>query len=185
MLQVDDIEDEIYGALRLKRNTGQTGYVGVYKVKSKKRPFQAIVRNKRTGKNQGLGSFPTAQEAAVKLATVLVVGDDEDLDSPRKQRERGAPQTRSLAPPPSGARSLCADCPHDVTTRLPGSKLARPTGSSANATPQTQTQTRPISATIPQVPVATPVFLPAAAMDALAARGVVGSFVCAVPCVSE
>jgi hypothetical protein len=88
--QEEELEDEIYGNLRLKRNTGQTGYVGVYKVKSKKRPFQAIVRNQRTGKKQGLGSYATAQQAAVRLATAIATGENEDLDSPRKQAERGA-----------------------------------------------------------------------------------------------
>ena len=84
------MEDEIYGNLLLKRNSGQTGYAGVFKVKSKKRPFQAVVRNKRTNKNQGLGSFATAKEAAIRVATARATGEDEDLDSPRKQRERGA-----------------------------------------------------------------------------------------------
>ena len=54
----DELPDELYGLLRMKRSHCKSGYVGVYPVNSKKRPFQAMIRNKGTGKTQGLGSFP-------------------------------------------------------------------------------------------------------------------------------
>jgi hypothetical protein len=75
--------------LRLKRNDSKTGYKFVYKIQSKKNPFQAMVVNKRTGKQQSIGLFPTAQSAAVHIATVLSQGDDDDLPSPRKRQKRG------------------------------------------------------------------------------------------------
>ena len=38
-----DLPDEIFGALRLRRSTGKSGYYGVYgPSKSKKRPYQAL-----------------------------------------------------------------------------------------------------------------------------------------------
>ena len=87
----DDPPDERFGVLRLKRsNVNKTGYVGVQKTKSNKRPFQATVINKRTGKQQGIGSFSTAQEAAVERARALYYGEDENLGSPQKRRRRGA-----------------------------------------------------------------------------------------------
>lgn len=42
-----------------------TGYAGVYPAKSKVRPFVAQIKNERTGKVQSIGSFQTAQQAAV------------------------------------------------------------------------------------------------------------------------
>ena len=67
----DELPDELYGLLRLKRSHNKSGYVGVYPANSKKRPFQAMIRNQRTGQPQGLGSFKTAQQAAVAVATAL------------------------------------------------------------------------------------------------------------------
>ena len=52
--------------------------------------YQARVKNKRTGKTQGLGCFPTAHRAAVEVAKVLANGDDEDMDSPKIKKQRGA-----------------------------------------------------------------------------------------------
>ena len=46
-----ELPDEIFGALRLKRKVGGTGYMYVTGPKrfSKKNPYQARVKNKRTG----------------------------------------------------------------------------------------------------------------------------------------
>jgi len=88
----EELEDEAWGNLWLKRKVGGTGYVYVTgpHAKSKSNPYQARVKNKRTGKLQGLGCFPTAHRAAVEVAKVLANGDDEDLDSPEKKKQRGA-----------------------------------------------------------------------------------------------
>jgi hypothetical protein len=49
-----ELPDEIFGALRLKRRVGGTSYMYVTGPKrfSKKNPYQARVKNKRTGKTQ-------------------------------------------------------------------------------------------------------------------------------------
>ena len=88
----EELEDEAWGNLWLKRKVGGTGYVYVTgpHAKSKSNPYQARVKNKRTGKLQGLGCFPTAHRAAVEVAKVLANGDDEDMDSPEKKKQRGA-----------------------------------------------------------------------------------------------
>jgi hypothetical protein len=88
----EELEDEAWGNLWLKRKVGGTGYVFVTgpHAKSKSNPYQARVKNKRTGKTQGLGCFPTAHRAAVEVAKVLANGDDEDMDSPKKKKQRGA-----------------------------------------------------------------------------------------------
>ena len=79
----------MWGNLRLRRGGGKSGYYGVTKVNSKKRPFQAWIKS-ATRKQQGLGSFATAQRAAIEVAKALAQQDGEDLDSPRKQKPRGA-----------------------------------------------------------------------------------------------
>ena len=85
-----DLPDEIFGALRLKRSTkAMTGYIGVYKSAGKKKPFTAQVKNKRTLRYQNLGTFQTAHAAAVAVAAAMSQGNDEDMDSPRKQAGRG------------------------------------------------------------------------------------------------
>ena len=84
-----ELEDEMWGNLRLRRGSGKSGYYGVTKVNSKKRPFQAWIKS-ATRKQQGLGSFATAQRAAIEVAKALAQQDGEDLDSPRKQKPRGA-----------------------------------------------------------------------------------------------
>ena len=84
-----ELEDEMWGNLRLRRGGGKSGYYGVTKVNSKKRPFQAWIKS-ATRKQQGLGSFATAQRAAIEVAKALAQQDGEDLDSPRKQKPRGA-----------------------------------------------------------------------------------------------
>jgi hypothetical protein len=52
-----ELPDEIFGALWLKRKVGGTGFMYVTGPKrfSKKNPYQARVKNKRTGKTQNLG----------------------------------------------------------------------------------------------------------------------------------
>ena len=62
-----ELEDELWGNLLLKRSRGKSGYYGVYgPSKSKKRPYQAMIKSEKTGRQQGLGSFATAKEAAVR-----------------------------------------------------------------------------------------------------------------------
>ena len=112
-----ELEDELWGNLLLKRSRGKSGYYGVYgPSKSKKRPFQAMIKSEKTGRQQGLGSFATAKEAAVRVATAIAQGEGDDLDSPRKQNKRGAlfhvpapaaflPSTRTLAHATEGVRS--------------------------------------------------------------------------------
>ena len=60
-----NLDYEVCGNLRLKRGRGKTGYAGVYPANSKVRPFMAQIKNERTGKVQSIGSFETAQQAAV------------------------------------------------------------------------------------------------------------------------
>jgi hypothetical protein len=86
-----ELPDEIFGALRLKRKVGGTGYMYVTGPKrfSKKNPYQARVKNKRTGKTQNLGMYPSPHAAAIAVATVLGGGDNEQMESPRKHRKRG------------------------------------------------------------------------------------------------
>jgi|SouAtlMetagenome_1021521.scaffolds.fasta_scaffold120453_1 hypothetical protein len=80
----------MFGILRLKRRVGGTGYKYVYKSKSETNPFQAMIFMKHLGRQRSLGHFATAKEAAIKVATTLSLGDDDDLPSPRKQQKRGA-----------------------------------------------------------------------------------------------
>ena len=77
MAEEDEISDEAFGQLRLKRKAGGTGYMFVTgpKPKCKKNPYQARIMNNRIGKTQSLGSFPTAHAAAVAVASALANGD--------------------------------------------------------------------------------------------------------------
>ena len=84
-----DLEDEMFGNLRLKRSRSKSGYYGVTKVKSAKKPYQAWVKSAKR-RQQGLGSFATAKEAAIRVATALAQAEGEDLESPRQQSRRGA-----------------------------------------------------------------------------------------------
>ena len=99
MAEEDEISDEAFGQLRLKRKAGGTGYMFVTgpKPKCKKNPYQARIMNNRIGKTQSLGSFPTAHAAAVAVASALANGDNEDMESPKKRRQRGTPPTRHRA----------------------------------------------------------------------------------------
>jgi hypothetical protein len=82
--------DELFGNLRLKRKKGGTGYVHVTRPGiSKKKPFQARVRNPRNDKTQHLGLFSTAHAAAVEVAKLLSHLDEEGMTSPRKHAARG------------------------------------------------------------------------------------------------
>jgi hypothetical protein len=86
-----ELPDEIFGTLRLKRKVGGTGYMYVTGPKrfSKKNPYQARVKNKRTGKTQNVGMYPSPHAATIAVATVLHGGgDDEQMESPRKHRKR-------------------------------------------------------------------------------------------------
>ena len=99
MAEQDELSDEMFGHLKLRRKEGGTGYMFVSGPipRSKKNPYQARIKNTRIGKTQNLGVFPTAHAAAVAVATALANGDNEDMDSPRKRRQRGAPPTRHRA----------------------------------------------------------------------------------------
>ena len=86
-------ENEYFGNLSLKRSErSKTGYWGVYGPNDKctEKPYQAFIKNKRTSKQQAVGSFATAKEAAIYLAKMLALEEDDDLESPRKQAKRGA-----------------------------------------------------------------------------------------------
>ena len=89
-----DLEYAVVGALRLKRGRGKTGYQGVYPAKSKVRPFLAQIKNERTGRMQSIGSFRTAQEAAVAYTRAVMDGDGEDMESPAKRKPKGKRATR-------------------------------------------------------------------------------------------
>ena len=84
-----ELEDEIWGNLRLRRSHGKSGYYGVTKVNSKKNPWQAWIKSS-TRQQQGLGCFSSAHRAAVEVAKALAQNSGEDLDSPRTQQPRGA-----------------------------------------------------------------------------------------------
>jgi hypothetical protein len=87
----EELPDEIFGNLRLKRAKNETGYMYVTRPgKSKKKPYQARIKNKRTGKTQHLGSFASAHLAARAVASALATNEDKDMQSPRKQAQRGA-----------------------------------------------------------------------------------------------
>ena len=87
----EELPDEIFGNLMLKRAKNETGYMYVTRPgKSKNKPYQARIKNKRIGKTQHLGSFPSALKAAIAVATALAQKEDQDMDSPRKQAQRGA-----------------------------------------------------------------------------------------------
>ena len=107
------LDDEICGNLRLKRKVGGTGYMYVTgpKLKSKKNPYQARVKNNRTGQTQNLGLFPTALAAAVAVASALANGDADDMDSPQKRRKRGV------------FAALFCHLPHPLFHQLPCSVL--------------------------------------------------------------
>ena len=107
----EELPDEPYGNLLLKRKAGGTGYMFVTgpKPKSKKNPYQARIMNNRIGRTQSLGSFPTAHAAAVAVAIALANGENEDMDSPKKRRQRGVLQLlqafRFVGPAAQGAPS--------------------------------------------------------------------------------
>ena len=93
-----ELEDELWGNLRLRRSRSKSGYYGVTKVNSKKKPWQAWIKS-ATRKQQSLGTFKTAQLAAVEVAKALSQNEGEYLDSPRKQKARGALATHPCCPP--------------------------------------------------------------------------------------
>ena len=65
-----ELEDEIWGNLRLRRSRSKSGYYGVTKVNSKKNPWQAWVKSS-TRQQQSLGCFSSAHRAAVEVAPRL------------------------------------------------------------------------------------------------------------------
>ena len=87
----EELPDEPFGNLMLKRKEGGTGYMYVTGPKSgsKKKPYQARIKNSRTGTTQHLGMYRTAHEAAQAVAAALAGGDNDDMDSPRKHAKRG------------------------------------------------------------------------------------------------
>ena len=96
---------EWFGALRIPLKPGTaSGYLGVQRTKSKKRPWQATVSRKGK-KRVGLGSFKKPIEAAVARAEAKASGVHL-VPSPRKQ-----------APRNSGSES----CPPPVTLHHPPS----------------------------------------------------------------
>ena len=87
----EELPDEIFGNLMLKRAKNETGYMYVTRPgKSKNKPYQARIKNKRIGKTQHLGSFVSAHKAAIAVATALAQNEDKDMNSPRKHAQRGA-----------------------------------------------------------------------------------------------
>jgi hypothetical protein len=179
----DGNEYEPYGALKLYTNGGKTGYKNVYQSRSAKKPFQAMIINKRNGKQQGLGSFKTAKEAAVTVAIALTQGDDEDMDSPRKQRARGA----HASPRAPARRDAASDMRLTLITlaaaALAGSVHAARTHlrsssnrvNRENESPTTQ-PARAFTAAAPVI--ATPTCLPCDVIAAMAVHGIVGTAVC-------
>ena len=99
----------------------QTGYAGVYSAKSKVRPFMAQIKNERTGKVQSIGSFETAQQAAVAYTRAMMDGEGQDMDSPPNRQPKGT-ACHSAPPPPLPCMPSCL-CQHAYV--WPG----RPTGS--------------------------------------------------------
>ena len=118
MAEEDEISDEAFGQLRLKRKAGGTGYMFVTgpKPKCKKNPYQARIMNNRIGKTQSLGSFPTAHAAAVAVASALANGDNEDMESPKKRRLRG---NATHSPLSLAFASMCAHTLARVLHRMP------------------------------------------------------------------
>ena len=78
----EELPDEIFGNLMLKRAKNETGYMYV------SRPGKS--KNKRIGKTQHLGSFVSAHKAAIAVATALAQNEDKEMNSPRKHAQRGA-----------------------------------------------------------------------------------------------
>ena len=110
---------EPFGSLRLPlQPDSASGYVGVQRSASKKRPWQATV--KVPGRKRiNIGSFRTPQEAAVARARAKAEGP-ELLPSPRKQAARGsgALEARPCLP------SLCAPDPLSIPFSPPRSTRA-------------------------------------------------------------
>ena len=94
-------EHETYGSLILKLNS-KGGYCGVTKTSSKKNPYQAVVTNKRRGKQQGIGSYSSAKIAAIRVAIAIKQNETENMESPRKHKKRG-----ECSPPPVTTCSAC------------------------------------------------------------------------------
>ena len=85
---------EVFGVHHLKLAPGtRSGYLGVRPTKSKKRPWQAWVHIKGE-KRRCLGSYKSAQDAAVQRAVALACGAD-SLPSPRKQAPRNSGTRRA------------------------------------------------------------------------------------------
>ena len=136
--------------------------------KSKKKPYQARIKNKRTGKTQHLGSFASAHLAARAVASALATNEDKDMQSPRKQAQRGAWH-------PHAACDDTRSCHTYLTGSLKVELKKTSAGSGENESPFTQTAMFGMPA-IPVAPVpVTPCFLPPEALAALKERGMVGS----------
>ena len=80
---------EVFGVLRLPLKPGTaSGYVGVQRIASKKRPWQATLKPPGR-KRLNIGCFKTEQEAALARARAKADGSD-ILPSPRKQAARSS-----------------------------------------------------------------------------------------------
>ena len=101
-----DLEYEAFGVLRLKRGRGKTGYKGVYPAKSVTHPFMAQIKNERTGKVQSIGSFETAQQAAVAYTRAMMDGEGQDMNSPPRRKPKGT-ACHSPPPPPLPCMPAC------------------------------------------------------------------------------
>ena len=77
----------LYGAYTVCKSKG--GYCGVIKTSSKKNPCQAVVTNKRRGKQQGIGSYSSAKIAAIRVSIAIKQNENDDMESPRKHKKRG------------------------------------------------------------------------------------------------
>ena len=81
----------------------------------------ADLKSECTGKVQSIGSFETAQQAAIAYTRAMMDGDGQDMDSPLKRQPKGT-ACHSPPPPPLPCMPSCL-CQHAYV--WPG----RPTGS--------------------------------------------------------
>jgi len=87
---------EVFGLLRLPLKPGTaSGYVGVQRIASKKRPWQATLKPPGR-KRLNVGCFKTSQEAVLARAQAKAEGSD-IIPSQRKQAARSSAVKRSTA----------------------------------------------------------------------------------------
>ena len=143
---------EWIGVLRLPLKAGsKSGYVGVQRVNSKKRPWQATItcpgKKRRT-----VGSFKKPEEAAAARAEAKASGANL-LPSPRKQAPRNSGLERCACPhDPSSPASIPFSCSHArLMLRLEGKQSMALTpltllGANANYSSMAEPSSTPLSA---------------------------------------